>query len=286
MIGYDRHASPTPRVVAEGTFVSSDPDRRWDTLTTREASSLASRDPVIVLPLAAVEQHGPHLPLATDAEVGHGILADAFRRLPANLHAWILPMQTVGTSHEHRNFAGTLSLPPELLADVVYQLGASVAATGIRRLVLFNSHGGNTAVLDTAGLRLRTDHQLLVVKASHFNFSRPADVGLPDTEWEHGLHGGAVETAMMLHLRPDLVHTEALDRFRSLGEELDSTLRQIRPEGGASFAWLAEDLHIEGVTGDTRLASAEMGARLVAHYGQVLAEIIEDTQAFPLDRLR
>ena len=91
---------------------------------------------------------------------------------------------------------------------------------------------------------------------------------------------------MMLHLRPDLVHTDALDRFRSLGEELDGTLRQIRPEGGASFAWLAEDLHIDGVTGDTRLASAEMGARLIAHYGHVLAEVIEDTQAFPLERLR
>ena len=266
--------------------MNSDPVRRWDTLTTSEAASLASRDPVIVLPLAATEQHGPHLPLATDAEVGHGILADAFRRLPASLNVCILPTQTVGTSHEHRDFAGTLSLSPELLAEVVYQLGACVAATGIRRLVLFNSHGGNTAVLETASLRLRAEQQLLVVKASHFDFSRPTDVELPDTEWKHGLHGGAVETAMMLHLRPDLVHTDALARFRSLGEELDGTLRQIRPEGGASFAWLARDLHLEGVTGDTHLASTEMGARLVAHYGQVLAEIIEDTKAFPLERLR
>ena len=126
---------------------------------------------------------------------------------------------------------------------------------------------------------------MLVVKASYFRFARP-DVGLPEAEWRHGLHGGAVETAMMMHLEPDRVRAEAVSDFPSLGAELERTLGRVGPEGQASFAWLAEDLSPWGVAGDARLATAELGARLVRHYGCALAEVITDTQRFPLERLR
>ena len=265
--------------------MSDDPIRYLQSLTTVEAAALAPRDPVIVLPLAAVEQHGPHLPLSTDLVIGLGVLAEAFSRLPPDLPAWALPPQAVGTSGEHRRFPGTLSLTPELLVESVVQMGAAVGAAGIRRLVVANSHGGNLSAIDIAARRLREEHRLLVVKTSYFDGPRPAGAGLPDEEWRYGLHGGAVETAMMRHLRPDLVRLDAVQRFPSLDADLSGTLRQVSAEGGASFAWLAGDLNPEGVAGDATLGSAELGARLLAHYGQVLAEVIRDARGFPLDRL-
>jgi creatinine amidohydrolase len=126
---------------------------------------------------------------------------------------------------------------------------------------------------------------MLVVHASWFRFPRPDDVDLPEGEWRHGIHGGAVETAMMMHLQPDLVRSDQATNARSLGEELGETLRRLAPEGSASFSWLAGDLNPSGVVGDATLADADMGGRLVAHYGGVLAEVIEDARAFPMDRL-
>ena len=157
---------------------------------------------------------------------------------------------------------------------------------GLRRLVLFNTHGGNKHVVDEAGLHLRAEHGMLVVKAHSFRFPRPAGVELPEGEWEHGLHGGAVETAMMLHLRPDLVRRDRVQSFTSLGEELAGRLELVRPEGHASFAWMAHDLNPHGVAGDARLATAGAGRILVEAYGAALACIVRDARAFPLDRLR
>ena len=263
-----------------------DPIRYWQSMTTVEARGLAEQDPVVILPLAAIEQHGPHLPLSTDLDIGMGLLASAFRHLPADFPAWVLPPQAVGSSREHRRFPGTVSLSPEQLGVVIHQYGVAVAACGVRRLVLSNSHGGNRHALDAAGLRLRDEERLLVVHAHYFRFPRPEGVDLPDSEWRHGLHGGAVETAMMLHLRPDLVRTREVRDARSLGEDLDGVLRRLGPtEEAASFSWLAADLNRSGVVGDARRADATMGQCLVDHYGGALADVIRDARAFPVERL-
>jgi creatinine amidohydrolase len=265
--------------------VPDDPIRYWQSLTTTDVRAVVARDPVVILPLASIEQHGPHLPLSTDLDIGLGLLASAFGNLADDFPAWMLPIQAVGSSREHLRFAGTLSLNPTLLSDLICQHGVALAACGVRRLVISNSHGGNRHALDLAGLTLRQERGMLVVKASYFDFPRPAGVDLPDSEWRHGLHGGAVETAMMLHLRPDLVRSREITGARSLGEELEGTLRYLRPEGAASFSWLADDLSSSGVAGDARLADAEKGKRLVAHYGETLADVIRDAKAFPLERL-
>ncbi|MBM4183473.1 MAG: hypothetical protein FJ207_04510 [Gemmatimonadetes bacterium] len=261
------------------------PRREWDALTPREAREAARRDPVIVLPLAATEQHGPHLPASTDVDIGLGILDAAFRQLPPDLEVWTLPVVRVGASLEHTRFAGTQSVTTEEMIARIVELGAELARSGVRRIVLFNSHGGNQAAVDAAALILRAEHDLLVVKANYFRFARPTDVALPDTEWRHGLHGGALETAMMLHLRPELVRREAVADFPSLGARLEESLRRVRPEGEAPFAWLAGDLNPMGVVGDASLGTSALGARLVEHYGRILAEIIRDACTFPLDTL-
>ena len=259
--------------------------RYWQTLTTVDAAALESRDPVVVLPLAAIEQHGPHLPLSTDLDIGLGLLAEAFRHLGDDEPVWALPAQAIGASREHVHFAGTITLEPDLLIEIVCQQGMALAECGVRRLVVSNSHGGNRHVLDAAGLRLREEHGLLVVKANYFLLPPPEGVVLPDAEWRHGLHGGAVETAMMLHLRPDLVRTEATPTARSFGQDLAERMRRLGPKGAVSFSWLADDLNTSGVTGDARLGTAALGAKLVAHYGSALADAITDARAFPLERL-
>ena len=259
--------------------------RYWQAMTTTEAAAVARRDPVVILPLAAVEQHGPHLPLSTDLVIGLGILANAFQRLPDDCPALALPPQAVGASREHARFPGTLSVTPALLADVVHQHGVALAGCGVRRLVLANSHGGNRATLETVGLRLRDEQGLLVVKATYTDFPRPNGVELPESEWRHGLHGGALETAMMLHLSPDDVRAGEVQERRSLGADLEDAGGRVAPEGAAAFSWLAGDLHRSGVSGDARLADAATGKILVEHYGEILADVIKDARAFPLNRL-
>jgi creatinine amidohydrolase len=265
--------------------MTDDPIRWWQSLTSAEVANLSWQEPVAILPLAAIEQHGPHLPLSTDLDIGLGILAAAFRLLPSDFPAFALPPQAVGASREHARFAGSLALEPELLIAAIESAGDALARDGVKRLVLCNSHGGNRYAVDEAGLRIREAHDMLVVKASWFRFPRPSQIELPESEWRYGLHGGAVETAMMMHLRPDLVQKDKVARWHSLAEELDKTLNRIAPEGEAPFAWLAGDLNPAGAVGDARYADPAMGARMVDHYGSVLAEVILDARAFPLDRL-
>lgn len=261
------------------------PGRAWADQVATDLAALALGDPVVVLPMGAIEQHGPHLPLSTDVDIGWGLLSAAFQSLDASFPAYHLPMLALGASDEHAVAAGTLTLEAPLMVETIVSLGRSVARAGVRRLVVSNSHGGNRPAIDIAALRLRREFGLLVVKAHWFRFPPPPGEVVPATEWEHGLHGGAVETAMMLHLEPARVRMEEVRRFTSLGEQLGPALEFVRPEGVAPFAWLAHDLHPEGVVGDATLADAALGARLVEHYGGVLAQVIRDARAFPLERL-
>lgn len=259
--------------------------RYWDSPAPDEATCRARRDPVIVLPLAATEQHGPHLPLSTDVDIGLGILNETFLRLDRNIPAWTLPIETVGASLEHVRYDGITSVTPNELVQTIFNHGKHLSTLGIRRLVISNSHGGNSAPIESAALRLREECELLVVKANYYRFERPVDIDLPDIEWRHGLHGGAVETAMMLHLRQESVRTDAISTFPSIAEELETRGSRILPTGPAAFAWLAGDLNPLGVVGNATLASEELGRTLVTHYATILADIIKDAYHFPIEKL-
>lgn len=276
----DRRSADTAQLDGDHSNV-----KWWSDLTMDECAAALESDPVVVLPVAALEQHGPHLPLSTDADIGRGILDEALRRVDSSIPILVLPMQIVGASLEHTAYPGTLSLDAGLLERTIVQIGRSVGRSGARRLVLANSHGGNRATLDTAALRLRMEAGMLVVKASWFRFPRPEALGLPEQEWLDGLHGGAVETAMMLHLHPDRVRAESIrsfpPRFGGPRGEADT----LRPEGAASFAWSAGDLNPDGAVGDATLATAELGLRLVEHLGAELAIVLRDAHRFPVEQL-
>jgi len=258
----------------------------WGELTSAEAARLAESDPVFLWAVSATEQHGPHLPLSTDAIIAGALASEAERNLPSAFPLVHLPALEVGASLEHESFPGTLSVPADLLAAWVVQMGRRLAASGGRRLVILNAHGGNRHTLEGAALRLRAEAGLLVIPVHYPRLGQPPSVELPAGEWRHGLHGGAVETAMMLHLRPDLVRTEELRPGPSLAEELEASLEIVSAEGAAGFAWLAGDLNPLGFTGDATLADAAMGRVLVEFWGSRLAAVLRDARAFPLDRLR
>ncbi|TVR65255.1 MAG: hypothetical protein EA422_04570 [Gemmatimonadales bacterium] len=259
--------------------------RVWGELTWPEAARLAASDPVVLWTVSATEQHGPHLPLSTDAVIAAGLVSEAERHLPSQFPLVHLPALEVGASLEHEGFPGTLSVPAHLLTDWVVRMGRRLAASGGRRLVILNTHGGNRHALEGAALRLRAEAGLLVIPVHYPRFGRPPSVELPDGEWRHGLHGGAVETAMMLHLRPDLVRTDELRPGPSLAQELEASLEIVSAEGAAGFAWLAGDLNPLGFTGDATLADAAMGRTMVEFWGARLAAVLRDARAFPLDRL-
>lgn len=255
--------------------------RLWQDLTTAELSGAVTDESVVLLPLAAIEQHGPHLPLSTDLDIGLGLTQAAVARLPDAFPLWVLPPLAIGLSLEHSQFPGTLSLDPETAVTSLVQVGESVARAGVKRLLFFNSHGGNRQVADLAALTLRAKHRLLVVKANYFRFPAPTHLLCAD-ELRHGLHGGALETAMMLHLCPEKVRTEHLKDNPSRGAAMTSAFAHLGPESAASFAWMGQDLNTTGVVGNAGTATAELGQQLVEHFSTALAETIEETARFDL----
>lgn len=261
---------------------------RWQDLTSRELSALPSES-VAVMVLGAIEQHGAHLPLSTDLDIGEGLLTAATGYLPSGFPLIVLPPMAIGASDEHLSFPGTLSLSPELAIATLEAYGEGVARAGLQRLVLINSHGGNKAVMDIAALRLRRRHGLLVVKLHYTRMPLPATLApdaLPAAELRHGLHGGAVETAMMRYLAPTRVRLDHLADVPSRSQAMAAQGRRLGPEGEASFAWLAEDLHPLGVVGNAHLGTRELGEQLVAHYGERIARLLVETAETSLDPVR
>ncbi|MDY7116876.1 creatininase family protein [Halomonas sp. SSL-5] len=260
---------------------------RWQALTTPELAALPEES-VAVMALGAIEQHGAHLPLSTDLDIAEGLLAAALARLPAGFPLVQLPALAVGASDEHLAFPGTLSLPPELAIATLEAHGEAVARAGFQRLVWLNAHGGNKAVMDLAALRLRRRHGLLVVKVHYTRMPLPEglpEAALPAEEIRHGLHGGALETALMRHLAPGKVRLEALSASISRGQAMAEEGQLLGPEGEAAFAWLAEDLHPGGVVGNAPLGTAALGERLVAHYAERIVRILQETRAMRLERV-
>lgn len=261
--------------------------RLWGDLCTTDFATLDPDTTVAVLPVSATEQHGPHLPLSTDAVINSGVLHAALARLPAAAATSILqlPPLAVGDSLEHSAFPGTVSVDSDALMGLWLSIGRSVARAGVRKLVIFNSHGGQKAHVDLVAVRLRVECRMLVVRAHSFGFGVPP--GLFDVEERaHGIHAGAVETSLMLHLRPDLVRQSALKTFPSLGQQLVARGGTLGVEKPVGFGWMTQDLNPEGACGDATQASAAKGAAVLDHMAEGLARLLQDVIALPLDTLR
>ena len=212
-------------------------------------------------------------------------MGDISVNLPEDLPVLVLPEQAVGLSIEHNAFAGTLSLSASTVMALWRDIGESVARTGIRKLVFFNSHGGQTEAMTIVANELRARHAMLAVTASWFAFGLP-DGMVDAAEQRYGIHGGTIETAMMLHLAPGLVRHHAHASFGSLAEDMAQDYRHLSPHGAVGFGWQTQDLNPDGVCGDSTAADAAMGAGLVDYFAAALRDLLIEVHRFPLASLR
>ena len=257
------------------------PSRYWRDLPWTAFRALPP-DTVAILPTAAIEQHGPHLPVSVDTTINEGIVARTLALLPAELPVLVLPTQMVGLSVEHIRFPGTLTSTPETLIALWTEIGESVARAGIRKLVMLNSHGGQPQILDIVCRRLRIRHAMFAVACMWSRLGKPA--GLIDArEAAHGIHGGQVETAVMRHLAPGLVDMAKARNFESAWIRQENAFTALVPEGAVGFGWETQDLHPAGALGDASRATAEDGASIVDFAAARIAALLGEVHRFDLD---
>jgi len=242
---------------------------------------------VVVLPIAAIEQHGPHLPVSVDTALTEGVIAASLEHLPASACILFLPTQSVGKSNEHLRYPGTLTLGAEVLAQMWFELGTCVARAGFRRLLFLNGHGGQVALMETVARDLRVELGLLTLSSSWFSLPMADEVKALFSAEEHrfGIHAGDIETSMMLALAPESVRMEYAERFESTSMQRARDF-PLLGQGAARLAWQMQDLHPMGAAGDARIATAAKGRAVIDDAGRKLAALLQEIAQLPLDTLR
>lgn len=250
----------------------------WQDFTTTDFAAVDRMSTIALFPVGAVEQHGPHLPLGTDAMIARSLADELLGRVPPGVTLLVLPAIEVGHSPEHESFHGTLSAEAETLLDLWTDVGRRVAEAGVRKLIVLNSHGGQKSLVDLLAVRLRRKYEMLVVRASTFSFGVPP--GLFDArERLLGLHGGDVETSLMLHLHPDLVRVDRLQDFGGLPERMGAQNEFLGVEKPIGIGWLSEDLNPAGVVGNAAAATAEKGQVCFEHIVNGLVALTREVAA-------
>ena len=265
--------------------------RFWADLTTRDFARLDLARSIAVLPVAATEQHGPHLPVSVDTVLVDGVVAACVPLLPEAVTVLFLPTQPVGFSPEHGRFPGTLTLKSETVIRLWTDIGESVAAAGIRKLVLFNSHGGQVSVMDIVARDLRARLKLLVYSVSWFNLplldAQGSDLNAQFTveEQRFGIHAGDVETSMMLALDPAHVDMAQARNFASTSQQRAETYAILGNGKSAKLGWQIQDYNPAGAAGNAAAATAQKGRNLVDAAGRSLAQLLVELDQLPLGTL-
>ena len=245
---------------------------------SRRAPDFKRVDPdktIAILPTAAIEQHGPHLPVGTDTLIAEGMLAELRRTCPDDLDIAILPVQAVGKSNEHLWAAGTVTLTVETALKAWVEIGLSIARAGIRKVVIVNSHGGNLDLVSILSRELRVQANMLAVKCQWGAFGVPEGL-YSEQERTYGIHGGDLETSLMLAFNPDTVDMDAAKDFRSSAET-----SAISPIGPISYGWIASDLSPDGTVGEAHLATVEKGQLTCAHQVAGFIELLRKVRDTP-----
>jgi creatinine amidohydrolase len=263
------------------------PLRFWADLATTDLAAMDRARTIAVLPVAATEQHGPHLPLSVDTDLVDGVVQACLPHLPADLPALFLPTQAVGLSPEHARFAGTLTLKAETVIRLWTDIGESVAASGVKKLVLLNAHGGQVSVMDIVARDLRARLGMLVYSVSWFNLplldAQGRDVNALFSPEEHrfGVHAGDVETSMMRALRPDRVNMARAQDFRSTSQDRAERFAILGNGKSAKLGWQMQDYNPQGAAGNAAAATADKGHALLDASGRALARLLAEIDQLP-----
>lgn len=250
-----------------------------EALTAPEFAGLVQPDLVGVLPVAAIEPHGPHLPLSTDCDIARGHLGRLDEHLAPGRDVLVLPLQTIGHSLEHLPFPGTFTHAAETLLAMWSDIVRPFRVAGGRRLIVVSSHGGNSEIVGLLTTRLRAEFGMLAVTAAWMRFGQPDGVFTPE-ELAHGIHGGDVETSLMLHYKPEAVRRAGLADFRSAAARWDEGSIWLKLHGKTRPGWLSGDLNPHGVVGNALAATAEKGAASARHALSGFSQLIEEVGAF------
>jgi creatinine amidohydrolase len=260
------------------------PPRDWTAIHWPDVAGEDAARWIAVLPLAATEQHGPHLPLRTDVLIAEAYLERVRELLPDNIPATFLPVEEIGISTEHTDYPGTLTLSADVALKKWTAIGEGAARAGVRKLVLVTSHGGNSAAMTIVAQNLRAQYGLLAVTTGWSRFGVPEGL-FSAKELRHGIHGGAVETSIMLGRYPREVRNDAIRNFEPSSIAMEKDYRWLSTHRPAPLAWQAQDLHPSGAAGDATLASAEKGERLLDHGARAFCELLADIDKFDVSRL-
>ncbi len=271
---------------------SAFPSRFWSDWGTQDFAQLAASPDieraVAVLPVAATEQHGPHLPVSVDAALLQGVIDAAAALLPDALPILWMPPQNIGLSPEHIRYPGTLTVEPATLIALWTEIGESVARAGIRKLLLFNGHGGQVSVMDIVARQLRTRCGLLVYSASWFSLPMAPEVSQQFSAEEHrfGIHAGDIETSMMLHLAPERVRMAQAQNFRSTSQDRAERYPVLGNGKSAKLGWEMQDYHPAGAVGNAAAATAKKGAAVVQCAARQLRQLLQEISDLPLSTLQ
>ena len=249
----------------------------WAEYRTTEYRDIDPMRTIAILPTAAIEQHGPHLPTGTDTMIAQGMLDRLRTTCPEGLDIRILPIQAVGKSNEHIHAPGTLTLSAPTALAAWQEIGLSVARAGVRKIVIVNSHGGNLDLISILSRELRVRAGMLAVKCQWGAFGTPAGM-YTDHEKSFGIHGGDVETSLMLHFRPETVDMSRAVMNRSTAEQAP-----ISPIGPISYGWVSSDLNPNGTVGDASIATEDKGAATCAHQVAGFIGLLQTVAETPLD---
>lgn len=261
------------------------PKRNWADLNWTDFADAETARWIAVLPVAATEQHGPHLPLGVDSYIAEAYLGRVSARIPADLPVTFLPLQRVGQSDEHVSYPGTLTFSAATVIRAWTEIGECVHRAGVRKLVLVTSHGGNVEAMGIVARDLRVRLGMFVVTVAWHRFGYP-DGLFGAEERRHGIHGGDIETSLMLAGAPGTVRMDQARPGEPATVAMQKEFKYLSAYRPAGFGWATQDLHPSGAIGDPTLATAAKGEAALAHGAEAFVELLQEVDRFDLARLK
>ena len=261
------------------------PKPDWRQMSEAEISAADTSNWIAVLPLGATEQHGPHLPAETDTIIAQGICDRLKTMLAGELSVTFLAVEEIGYSPEHSDYPASKTLSYEDALKRWISFGEMLHSYGIRKLVLLNTHGGNSPLMTIVATELRCRFDMLCAYTSWTRFGSPSDI-VGEAEKAFGIHGGDIETSVMLALAPHLVDMDAAGDHANLQRELASRNEHLLAYGPHAFGWKMQDLNPIGVVGKSSAATAEKGEDLLEEALLGLVEFLEEVDEFDLKKLQ